>query len=65
MPATKKQSVSQNEVSNDTQTVKEATGMSVEDMLAMIANLTAQVNNSIPSMAARALWFQRWIGRVL
>lgn len=44
MPATKKQSVSQNEVSNDTQTVKEATGMSVEDMLAMIANLTAQVN---------------------
>ena len=37
MPATKKQSVSQNEVSNDTQTVKEATGMSVEDMLAMIA----------------------------
>ena len=63
MPATKKQSVSQNEVSNDTQTVKEATGMSVEDMLAMIANLTAQVN--IPSMAARALWFQRWIGRVL
>lgn len=44
MPVTKKQSVSQNEVSNDTQTVKEATGMSVEDMLAMIANLTAQVN---------------------
>jgi len=65
MPATKKQSVSQNEVSNDTQTVKEATGMSVEDMLAMIANLTAQVNKLNSQHGGESVMVSKMDSRVL